>query len=355
MPPHLLGRDTLVRVFFFAAFAFILYQLCLLAQPFVTAIAGAAMLSMIFYPLHRRSLRWVPNKSAAAFLTTSGVLLLAVLPLIGLGWFFVRETSDLVPAAQRFLEELRSRDWPTLESRLPGVLRQTANYVFNIFTRLHVDLKQVLLDNAQTIGTQATAWVTYGLKNIVITLLNGLVLALALFFAFRDGEGLLRWALSLVPMQYNHKQIIANRVYETFRAVVVGSFLTAAVQGATAMVGFMIAGVHLPVVLGIGTAMASMLGASILVTLPVALSVLRESTGYGVFLLVWAFGVVGLLDNVLKPVLIGNRARMPFVLIFFSIVGGIKLYGFLGFILGPILVASFLSFVKIYQEEYDEK
>src|ERR1039458_7592358 len=93
-------------------------------------------------------------------------------------------------------------------------------------------------------------------------------------------------------------------------------------------------------------------------TLPigaVALSVLRESTGWGIFLLVWAIAVVGLLDNFLKPYLIGNRARMPFVLIFFSIVGGIKLYGFLGFILGPILVASFLSFVKIYQEEYDEK
>jgi predicted PurR-regulated permease PerM len=111
--------------------------------------------------------------------------------------------------------------------------------------------------------------------------------------------------------------------------------------------------VHLPVILGIGTSMASLLGASILVTLPVALSVMRESTGWGIFLLVWSLGVVGVLDNFLRPILIGSRARMPFILIFFSIVGGIKLYGFLGFILGPILVASFLSFVNIYQEEYE--
>ena len=80
---------------------------------------------------------------------------------------------------------------------------------------------------------------------------------------------------------------------------------------------------------------------------------MRESTGWGIFLLIWAIGVVGIIDNFLKPILIGSRAQMPFILIFFSIVGGIKLYGFLGFILGPVLVASFLSFVKIYREEYN--
>ncbi len=95
-----------------------------------------------------------------------------------------------------------------------------------------------------------------------------------------------------------------------------------------------------------------MLGASFVVTLPVAYTVMRESRGWGIFLFIWAIGVVGILDNFLKPILIGSRARMPVILIFFSIVGGIKLYGLLGFMLGPMLLASFLSFVKIYQEEY---
>ena len=73
----------------------------------------------------------------------------------------------------------------------------------------------------------------------------------------------------------------------------------------------------------------------------------------GDFSSVWAIGVVGVIDNFLKPILIGSRARMPFILIFFSIVGDVELYGFLGFFLGPMLVASFLSFVKIYSEEYN--
>jgi len=351
MNQHPITRDVLIRVFFFSAFALILYQLFLLAQPFFTAMLGAAMLAMIFFPLHARLLRRLHSPSGAALFTTFCVLLLAVLPLVGLAWFFIRETADLAPMARHFLEELRNRDWPTLEAHLPGFLQRATHYVSDIFIRMNVDLKEVLLDNAQMIGSKATLWASLALRNIGVTLLNMLMLSVALFFAFRDGLGLLRWALSLIPMQNAYKQIVAQRVYETFRAVVVGSFLTAAAQGALALIGFMIAGVRLPVVMGIATSIS--LGASFLVTLPVAFSVMRESTGWGIFLLVWAIGVVGTIDNILKPILIGSRARMPFILIFFSIVGGVKLYGLLGFILGPMLVASFLSFVAIYREEYD--
>ncbi len=349
----LITRDVLVRVFFFAAFAFILYQLMLLAKPFFTAMLGAAMLSMIFYPLHSRIVDRLKNRTLASFISTLSVLLLGVLPLVGMGWFFIREASDLAPMVKKFIDELRSRDLPALEAHLPAFAQRAMNYLSEIFIRMNVDLKDVLLDNARLVGTKATYWASQALRNIAVTLLNTLILSIALFFAFRDGERFLQWAISLVPMQSAHKQIVARRVYETFRAVVVGSFLTAATQGALSIIGFLIAGVKLPVVLGLATSITAMLGASVIVTLPVAFSVMREHTGWGIFLVIWALGVVGMVDNFLKPMLIGSRARMPFILIFFSIIGGIKLYGLLGFILGPMLLASFLSFVKIYREEYD--
>src|SRR5689334_9948181 len=119
MNQHPLTRDVLVRVFFFGAFALILYQLFLLAQPFFSAMLGAVMLAMTFHPLHRRLLHSLGSPTWTAFLSTLCVLLLAVLPLVGLGWYFIRETGELVPAAQRFLEEVRSRDWPNLEAHLP--------------------------------------------------------------------------------------------------------------------------------------------------------------------------------------------------------------------------------------------
>ena len=226
MNQHPLTRDVLVRIFFFGAFGLIFYQLFLLASPFFTAALGATMLGMTFYPLHRRLLRKLRHPTWAALLSTVSVLLLAVLPLVGLGWFFIRETTELTPAAQRLLEEVRSRDWPTLLEHLPGFAQRGLNYVSNIFTRMNVDIRQVLLDNAQTIGAQATTWASQALKNIVVTLMNALILSVVLFFAFRDGESVLQWVLSLIPMQANHKQIVSKRIYETFRAVVIGSFLT---------------------------------------------------------------------------------------------------------------------------------
>src|SRR5258708_688632 len=129
MNQHPFMRDVLVRIFFFGAFALILYQLILLAQPFFTAMLGAAMLAMMFYPLHRRIVRALRSENLAALISTVGVLFLAVLPLIGIGWFFVRETSQLVPAVQHFIEDLRNRDWPTLEARLPGLLQHGTHYV----------------------------------------------------------------------------------------------------------------------------------------------------------------------------------------------------------------------------------
>lgn len=355
MPQPSNNRDMIVRVFFFGAFAFILYQLFLLASPFFTAMLGAAMLAMIFFPVHLRLLKALGNRTGAAFVSTACVLFLGVLPLVGMGWFFIREAADLAPVAKRFLDELRNRDWPSFEAHLPMMAQRVVHYLSGIFIRMNVDLKEVILENAQSVGGAVTQWASSALKNIAITLLNILILTIALFFAFRDGFRLLQWALSLVPMQASHKEIVARRVYETFRAVVVGSFLTAAAQGGLAIIGFLIAGVRLPVLLGIATSISAMLGASFLVTLPVAISVFRESTGWGTFLLIWCLGIVGGVDNLLKPILIGSRARMPFILIFFSIVGGVKLYGFLGFFLGPMLIASFLSFVKIYREEYDKK
>jgi predicted PurR-regulated permease PerM len=352
---HPFNRDGLVRAFFFSAFALIIYQLILLAKPFFTALLGATMLAMMFYPLHRRCLRMFHKSTIAAFVSTLGVLLLAVLPLVGLGWFFIRELSQIVPAVQGVMEDLRNQDWPSLEAHFPMFVRHMANNLFGMFSTMNVDLKQVILDHAQTIGVQTTAWASDLFRHILETLMNAVILAVALFFAFRDGERLLKWVLTLVPMEAKHKQTVSDRVYETFRAVVVGSFLTATAQGVAAMIGFLIAGVRLPVVLGIATSMASMLGFSALVTVPVAISLWHSSTGWGIFMLVWGVGVVSSLEHVLKPILIGSRAHMPFILIFFSIVGGIMLYGLLGFLLGPMLVASFLSFVKIYQEEYEKE
>jgi predicted PurR-regulated permease PerM len=153
-------------------------------------------------------------------------------------------------------------------------------------------------------------------------------------------------------MSPQDKQDLLKRVYGTFRAVVVGVFVTALVTGGADMLGFFAAGVSLPVFFGLAVAVVSMLGASVLITLPVALWVMNHDTGWGIFLLVWGILVSVLSDNVLKPALMGSQARMPFLLMLFSTLGGLKLYGFIGLFLGPMVVTAFLAFWSIYRRDY---
>jgi predicted PurR-regulated permease PerM len=120
------------------------------------------------------------------------------------------------------------------------------------------------------------------------------------------------------------------------------------------MVGYLIAGVPLAVFFGVLTgfcAMIPVVGAG-LVWLPIGIFVFTQDTSWGIFLLVWGFFLVSLIDNFLKPILIGSRARIPILLIFCSIIGGANVYGVTGLLVGPILIAVLLAFITIYRESY---
>ncbi len=349
------NRQKIIRVFFFAAFALILYQLFQLARPFLTALLLAAMLAMGFFPVYLKLKRFFKNPSLVAFLLTLCVFLAAVIPIVGTAWFVFREADRIIPTVQTVLANVQSLEMETVRNKIPGILQPALNPVIHFFETMDIKPQDKILQYAGFIGSKITSLGAFAARHAFFALINGIVLLVSLFFSFRDGEALYHWALSLIPMDMEHKKAIARRAYETFMAVVMGGILTALAQGFVAMIGFLIAGVKLPVLLGIATVMCSFLGASFLVTIPVAISMFQEGTGWGIFLLIWGVGVVGVLDNIMKPILIGSRARMPFVLIFLSIIGGINAYGLLGVILGPVVLASFLTFVSIYRKGYNNR
>lgn len=347
-----INRQRLVQIFFFATFGFLLYQLFVVSKPFLPGMLGSMMLAMAFYPLFSRVKRIIKNKSLAALVLTLGVLLVAVIPVFWTGVVVTREASHLIPTAREYVEAAQQGDWWSVTEKLPPSLRAKVERIANRSSDLGFNLQPKIMSVLSRLGTTIVSFGAGLARNILIVFFNGLVLLVTLFFFFRDGEALLQWLLGLIPMEEAHKQMLAKRAYDTFRAVAVGVFVTAAAQGFVAMIGFGIAGVKLPFLLGVATMFSSFLGATFIVTVPVGLLVLKNNLFWGGFLLIWGMFVVGLMDNFLKPLLIGSRARMPFILILFSIVGGVKAYGVLGFFLGPILVASLLAFIKIYREEY---
>ena len=349
-----INRELIARVFFFACFAFLLYQLFLLARPFIGALLLAVMLAITFYPVYKRIHRTVASPTFAALGSTAFVILAGLLPLLGALWITVHEAGKLIPTMQSVIAEMKSGQSDFIVSHLPFFLQERATSLFDTLKGMDIDLEAVVMENIQDIGYSVSSIGGFAARNAIFIFFKGVVMLLTLFFTFRDGLKFLDWLIKVIPLEQNQKEALAKNAYETFRAVSVGVFITAAVQGFTAMIGFMIAGVRLPVLLGIATGFVSLIGASFIVTLPVAIFVLTSSKAWGIFLLLWGSVLVGFMDNLIRPILIGSRARMPFFLVFFSILGGLKAYGLLGIVLGPVLVASILTFIRLYREAYHQ-
>lgn len=336
-------RGQWISILFFICFGWITYQSFRLAEPFLPGVLGAGMLGLIFSPLYQRILRRLQNPNAAASALTIGIILFTVLPLAWIGWVALQQAEYLRPTLAGFIENYRT----------PSYLQDLLNPLFRFFEGFHIELKPLFLDNAAKIGDRMSSGGAKLAGHMLNMVFNGIVLMLVLFYVFRDGEKAAGTILSVIPVSSQDKKALLGRVYGTFRAVAVGVFATALIEGVLDMLGFLAAGVPLSIFFGLAIAIFSLLGASVLITIPVALWVMNHDTGWGIFLLVWGILVSVISDNVLKPALIGSQSRMPFILMLFSILGGMRLYGFVGLFLGPMMVAAFLTFWGIYRRDYE--
>ncbi len=348
-----LDRKTVFRVFFFGAFLFLIYQLLRLFSPFFTSLMVAITLALIFYPLHNairaRLARW---ETLAAALSTAVLLLIVIVPTGLLLWLLFQQSGHLSPFAVEKFQQWRNA--PSLGTLFPGPLGKLALRFQAFLADWQIDLQDILLKNVDQLGAGLSSLGTGVVKNVFFVFFEVFITAFSLFFLFRDGEKIARWIVDLVPMESIHKDQILQRLGQTLSAVVRGIFLTAAFQGVLAGAGYALAGLRFSVFLGFATAFAALIPivGAVAVWLPVnAYVFMKGETTKGVILLLWNALVVGVADNGLKPWLIGGKAKLPFFLLFFGMLGGLQVYGPLGLLTGPLLIACALAFAKIYREQ----
>ena len=319
------------------ALALLLIGCAVVLRPFVSALLWAVVLWLATAPIHQRVLGWVGGRrSVAALLMTLGVALILLLPIVIVGFSVADSAQDLASATRRWLEAGPPTP-PAWLADLPLVGQRAANY----WTSLVGD-SQRLLEEAQRFIEPATAWV----------LTSGLVLGrgvteltlsiLIAFFLFRDGVVVARrvraGATRLAGARAEH---LVQTAVNTVRSVVYGILGTALVQGMLAGVGFLIAGVPGAVVLGVLTFFMSIvpMGPPLVWGPSVVWLYQHGATGWALFMLIWGFFVVSGVDNFVKPWLISQGSELPFILIFFGVIGGALAFGFIGVFLGPTLLA----------------
>jgi predicted PurR-regulated permease PerM len=311
---------------------------CLIVlRPFVSALLWAVVLCVSSWPVHHRLLRLIGNRNTlAAFLMTLAMILIVLLPFVIVGTTLAENVKQLTEAAKRWVESGPPAP-PEWLAKVPVIGQRATEY----WLSLAADTSK-LWTEARRFIEPVSAW----LLRAGLALGHGLIqLALSIFiafFLFRHGlaaGGLLNAAVERIAGEAGkHLLAVAG---QTIRGVVYGILGTALLQAIATGIGLIIAGVPSAALLALLTFFASVVPVvgTGLVWIPAAVWLFYQgATGWGIFLIIWGVGVANI-DNFIKPWLISQGSNLPFILIFFGVIGGALTFGFIGVFLGPTLLA----------------
>lgn len=308
----------------------------LVLRPFASALLWAAVLCFSSWPLYQRLLNLLRGRRTwAALIMALGMILIILLPFVVIGLSLADNVKDLTAAARRFVEAgpPAPPDWL---AKIPAVGDKATEYWRSLAT-----------DNAKLVAAakRLLELVSGSLLIASLAITRGLLeLALSIFiafFLFRDGVAIAaRLSKAVERIGGERGTHLLEVAGKTVRGVVYGILGTALVQALMAGVGFAIAGVPGAALLALLTFFLSVVPMGPpLVWIPAALWLFNQgSTGWGVFMIVWGVAVSSI-DNVVKPWLISQGSNMPFLLIFFGVLGGALAFGFIGVFIGPTLLA----------------
>jgi len=343
---------------FFIVLVVLLYQIAVIFSPFLMPFLWAIILAHVTYPVHQRLSSSLGHREGlSAGILTLAIIALVIVPLVLLIIQLVEEAGGVYLAAKDWIEAGGLKRLPVDVSALPLI----GGYVQPVLGRLVVsqgDLGASLLQSVKSLSGFFVGQLAGLATNVFLLVMNFLVMVFTLFFLFKDGDRLYRNLYELTPLDEAHKQKIFERLDVTLKAVVKGVIITAVVQGLLAGAAYVALGVPFPVVLMALTMLLAPLpfGGTALIWLPVAGYLYwTGSVVKAIIMLAWGAGAVTMVDNILRPLLIGKGAQLPVLFLFFSIVGGLAAYGMIGVFLGPILLAILITAIQIYREEYVQR
>ena len=338
------------RIFALVVAAVLGYALLLIFVPFLGEMTWAAFLAFLLYPVNLRLRRRFRGRELAAGVLTFLAPIVILLPLSALSLDFVAQISTLLQKVQKSAADLDIKSLSDLQ-QFPWIAR------INVWLEVHSGISAEQIQSWLIAGTRevlkraASAGGGFFLGALGSLLAFAIMLFL-LFFFLRDGDAMLARARRLIPLDEVRKERLFRQLGGVTRAIVIGTSLTAVLQGFLLGVGFTIASLPSPVVFGVLAALLSMLpvGGAAFVWIPaVAWLFFDGRWGFGMFMLAWGV-LLGGLDNVLRPMLISGRAKISALAVFIGVLGGIPAFGAIGLIAGPVLLSLVLALIEFAEE-----
>ena len=328
-----------------ACLALMVYLSWIVVRPFLSVLAWAVVMVILFQPVHRRVERWVGVGGLAALVSTVLVIITILAPATMVTAAALNEIRTIAEGTSLSLATWLDPGNPTTGP----TVRIIERYASLDRLRDPAFIKESLQGGASGLASGSMRLVG-GAIGILVQIA---LIIFTMFFLFKDGRLVSGSLYDLVPIENRRLQALFRRTRDVIEASVYGTLLLSAIQGAMGGLAFMVLGLPSPILWGVVMTLASiipMLGAFVVwVPAAIYLAVSGQLWQAGALAL-WGTVAIGMADNVLRPVLVGNRTRMHELLVFFGVLGGIQVFGLLGVVLGPVIFAITLALVQALRE-----
>ncbi|TSD02305.1 MAG: Uncharacterized protein Athens071425_53 [Parcubacteria group bacterium Athens0714_25] len=335
--------------FFILALIVISVMAFLLIKPFFTAILAAGILAVAFHHPYKFFLKKTGNsKNWSAFATIFLVAAIIIIPLLSVLGLLANEAGN---AYQKILSDRNF--YQSHVDQVMGIINQApALKILGIEKTF--DQSQ-LAQSLQSLSQNFLGLIQSAYQNIAKFILMTFVMFFTMFYLLTEGEKLIDKVKYISPISDKYENVLVDRFVSMTRATLKGTVVVGLVQGVLSGLTFAIAGIPSPFIWGLiltVVAIIPAIGPAIIMVPAGVILLFSGQIWQGIFVLIMAVGIVSTIDNILRPKLVGRDTQMHPLLVFFATLGGIIIFGLVGFIIGPIVMALFLALWEIYEKEF---
>lgn len=321
----------------------------LVLKPFFGTIFWACAITVIFYPMQTRLIKYFNGRpNTSALLTLFACILVVVLPVTilissvvaeGSAYYKKLESGEVNPA--HYLDQVRTA-FPAVQATLD---------------RIGIDFAKVK-EGALSVTMSGGKWLAQNAlsigQNTFKLLLNICLMLYLTFFLLRDGNYLLELLIRALPLGDSRERLLFSKFGEVTRATIKGNMVIALIQGSLGGLIFWALGIPGALLWGVVMAVLSLIPAvgPAIVWVPVSIYLFASGENVkAIILIAFGAGVIGLVDNILRPILVGRDTKLPDYIVLLSTLGGLALFGINGFVIGPVIAALFIAFWGIFMRD----
>lgn len=337
-----MDKDVIKKILGIGIFVGLAIVAFLILKPFITAILTALILSYLFHPLYKRANERFKKPTLIALLICIGtaVIILAFLFLIArfaitelIDFYTYTQTHDIIaPVKVLFLKTVPAEAAYQLSAFFDQAVEKGTSFLFSFVSKM--------------------------LVNLPLLLLQIFVMFFVMFYLLREGSSLYEYSKDILPFRKKIRQKFSVRFREITRGFLYGMVIVGLIQGIAAGIGFYVFGASQPFILTILATLAAIfpfIGAWI-VWFPVGVGMLiKGSTVAGIGLLIYGAVVVGYIDNLIRPFIVGRATKMSNAVVLLGMLGGLRLFGIIGLIIGPLVLDYLVIFIEFYRTKQIKK